>query len=837
MNEKKERLKVLDGDDDLRNFNLAFKVILIIALFIITFSLFSGIFAGGNLNSSGVNDLEYLIEGNDLFNLDTSNYTHYFNNSKGQTEYTKDYNATYSFLNEEDGTSGANIPFIDGGISGTDSTYSAIVIASEGGHNKIIQFNASGDNGAYVQWEHTISPQTNQLVEFWIKYIDNGVGHLNLYLKNEIGAVCVSMYFDSTTNQFTCGYGNGAGGHTWTSNGAIADIWHHIKISFDCGTDKHSIWLNGDLFVDNELFYDDISATTINEFRVRLNNGAGVNTLNAYIDAFGNSWDPFYNIGDNIIPLTTTNTSTIEIDTYSFSYTEAGVYTIAEDYIPFWTEINGSDDAHSSEEIKDGHAELYSDSIWDVGFYKDDFTLLDGFIDVTWTIYYDAMNVIDGLFYLNIYSEDTTLKTRLRYHIWGTEPNLITTLSYYDGSDYNNITTLYEQEKMNFTLTLNTNNLIVLRNETETLKIFTGIDTNLGLTKIEFIGQAGANGDAVGQNRYQTIELDYVGIYSNGSSLSKDFMSHQINTNITWDSNIYNLFTTNIEGNCSIVADGSPTISPTQTLYSEYSYSTEQTINVWDLFTGGNEGEGWESLPNMYLVFVTNNTLIFNKIEITGAKLTEGNNTYYFDYIYGSVNPNNSYFYVSGNNLHWTLTVNDNNTEFIQASVDLPDVSSENRSISVGSNIDGEPLGYFGVNYTDDTITLLEFPYYYSVQNLVLPQTKMIGGFTILITDGGFDDDGQSTGYITLIKLIYYPDVSVVIATTNLLVIIIPLIVILTPTFAIYTKFGKNSIVPMIMLMSVICFATQLIPTWLFFVILLCSGGFLFMRQRGSMID
>ena len=57
------------------------------------------------------------------------------------------YPGTSDFNSETVGTSGTSIGFI-GSEGGTDSTYSAVIVALEDGQRKVIQFDASGDNGA-----------------------------------------------------------------------------------------------------------------------------------------------------------------------------------------------------------------------------------------------------------------------------------------------------------------------------------------------------------------------------------------------------------------------------------------------------------------------------------------------------------------------------------------------------------------------------------------------------------------------------------------------------------------------------------------------------------------
>ena len=117
--------------------------------------------------------------------------------------------------------------------------------------------------------------------------------------------------------------------------------------------------------------------------------------------------------------------------------------------------------------------------------------------------------------------------------------------------------------------------------------------------------------------------------------------------------------------------------------------------------------------------------------------------------------------------------------------------------------------------------------------NLILPQQQIIKSFTILITDNNNNDYyGNSEGYISSIKLIYYPDIELTILTLSLVEIMIPLIVLLIPTLAISSVYGKKAIIPMLILMTLICFISNLINVEIFFIMMLCLGSALFLQYK-----
>ena len=209
------------------------------------------------------------------------------------------YPATHNFKDEADGTSGEDIGWIDSEIA-NDSTYSATIVASEDGHRKVIKFLAAGDNGKYAQWKHT-ETETADTKEFLVKYKDNGVGHFNFIgVRTSDNTTIIEIYLHSDDNKLYYLYGDGAGGTTTGSTAAAPDIWHHIELTYSCATDTYSLWLNGELLVDEENFRQDYTATSISYFRFQFDDGAGANALEAYMDAYGEASDTDYNIGDNI---------------------------------------------------------------------------------------------------------------------------------------------------------------------------------------------------------------------------------------------------------------------------------------------------------------------------------------------------------------------------------------------------------------------------------------------------------------------------------------------------------------------------------------------------------
>ena len=212
------------------------------------------------------------------------------------------HKATYNFRDETDGESGTDIEWIDS-VGVDDSTYSAVITAIEDGHRKIIKFLCAGDNGKYVQWRHNHDDQTDDgtTIEFWFKYIDNGVGNHSFTFDGISGGQdLIIAYISSATNTLIWYYGNGAGGSATDSAAVVADTWTHVRIEFDFTNDTYDMWLNGIKEADGLNFMADRTDTGLAQYSLSMSGFGGSNSGECYVDAIGHSWDADYAIGDNL---------------------------------------------------------------------------------------------------------------------------------------------------------------------------------------------------------------------------------------------------------------------------------------------------------------------------------------------------------------------------------------------------------------------------------------------------------------------------------------------------------------------------------------------------------
>ena len=355
-----------------------------------------------------------------------------------------------------------------------------------------------------------------------------------------------------------------------------------------------------------------------------------------------------------------------------------------------------------------------------------------------------------------------------------------------------------------------------------------------GLGEIEIYVDASASSDMV-------CYLDYVGVYINGSSISEEFGYRRI-YNLVYNENWYldgaNIFRFNAIGNFSFYVTKFTYVPFIGTIGQICSMDYYNGSNLFNTINIDDFPYDYVYVPMLWIQFY-NQLELFN-LSISGVAIEEEDNVYFLELTSSGIDNSENYFYVEEGTeaLRFSLSVNDTGLEYIQLRINIPglpfyyNLQSEGRSVSFKSNINGDSTGYLIVNYTDDTDTRINFPTHATTTNIILPETKSINDLIILITDDDLDSSDYCEGYITDLQLIYYRDLTVSVITQNLLVLIVPLIVMLVPPLAMHKKFGKGIVLPMFILMAIVCFATGLIPVWLFFIIALSSIGFIVMKRE-----
>lgn len=216
----------------------------------------------------------------------------------GYTPY-KHHPGTYSFTNE--------IGLENNAISMVDTAYDngdIIVIAEETGHNAVIEVRDSAGvgTGFYHHWDGGV--RDTGIIEYWFITEDSSIA-TELTLR-ESGApkvsfsVSASGYFYYAGNLVEC----------------VSDTWYHIKIQW-YADETVDIWIDGVKYVDGGALTNSwVSGLTSTWVRMYSTGVA------FHIDAYGESWDPYYSVGDNLnVSMGNIYPDNIIMDKGSYDYT------------------------------------------------------------------------------------------------------------------------------------------------------------------------------------------------------------------------------------------------------------------------------------------------------------------------------------------------------------------------------------------------------------------------------------------------------------------------------------------------------------------------------------
>ncbi|MFX1281422.1 MAG: hypothetical protein ACFFA3_18890, partial [Promethearchaeota archaeon] len=228
--------------------------------------------------------------GDDYINIITPANKTYFEPMSGY------YPATYGFESEYDDSLPSYLTLVD--------TYPISVISSRTGHNKVLWFDDNGYSyraGCSNYFNNNISSGT---IEYWFLVDDaydrtvSGIRQGTNYTVNMGSRYDLWRYNDGVTVDLVIQQATGG-----NMPGPLDNTWHHIKISFECtlgnymGLDQYTwkCWINGIEstampFYSNEPYTDNFYMAT----------STAHTTYNMYIDAIGYSWEPDYDIGDNL---------------------------------------------------------------------------------------------------------------------------------------------------------------------------------------------------------------------------------------------------------------------------------------------------------------------------------------------------------------------------------------------------------------------------------------------------------------------------------------------------------------------------------------------------------
>jgi len=220
------------------------------------------------------------------------------------------YPGTFGFENDLNGAipSGWDATLCTGGCT-------ALVVTEHDGHNNVVRLNDNTGGGKAVVRDNFASGKQNGTVEFWI-HSENSVKDNSLYFNGIGGPVAYGIYLGQHV------YWDGS----WHNiEAASSNQWYHIRIDFECttglyeGLDQYDWHIYIDGVKKSGAGYNmGSSPTELND--ILANTGQAETGVTYYLDAFGYSWDPNYEVGDNLnegLLLSYENSTNLEWTGYS----------------------------------------------------------------------------------------------------------------------------------------------------------------------------------------------------------------------------------------------------------------------------------------------------------------------------------------------------------------------------------------------------------------------------------------------------------------------------------------------------------------------------------------
>lgn len=215
-------------DDDVKLFIRAFKVILFIAVIILTGTLISALFASGNIQTSAAgSDVNYSFNQDEFMNSSfseapESNLTGPFYgwNTRLQRYTTEHYNASYSFENDVGGyPSGWSSAAGGGSIQVVESR----VDINGSSHSAVLEFNDTSSGYVYSRKNFPDDIYFGT-IEFW--FLSNDTTKLiQIYGKGGFD-IAFHLEVDNSKFQYFDGFS-----HDITD--AVNNVWYHVSINYE----------------------------------------------------------------------------------------------------------------------------------------------------------------------------------------------------------------------------------------------------------------------------------------------------------------------------------------------------------------------------------------------------------------------------------------------------------------------------------------------------------------------------------------------------------------------------------------------------------------------------
>lgn len=741
-------------------------------------------------------------------------------NLRFQQIYTYNYNATYTFDND--------VGFDPDGWTISEGSGSSIIgIATKSGHDSVIELYSSGNSYSMSQ---TFSNQESGTLEFWF-YITTTTA-FQLYL----GQAGSQIQFRTYLNYFDTYY-SGAWHHVCSY---AINTWYHVRIDFECGAggykgltaDHLYFYLNGQIY-GSFAYYTAISYINKIEFL-----SYGVASQYVYLDAIGYSWDVFYEIGDNTIPLTELS-ETLEVGAYNFEQNATNDHytlgSIADDYLPFGFYTYGVD--KTVEISKTGGKTDNNEDDYCLNCSTssgNDFYLMNA-------MSFNPVNIVE-------FNASITLFLETSSDVFSFELSNPVGFVYdranlgveYDGSNmllYAGSDTIAVSYSNNFTfsfqLLLNKNFYIVNFEVGGVLYRFyehSAYDMFDGSTDFGIRMQLSPVNDA-------SFQLNSIGAYNDGKSMNVDEYGY------------FEIVDSNLETMEGFYISLFGTLQVSKT---SYNYKIGNAITPFFYF------DTYTNVFHYSGVYGNNTFLLTLKGVLDDFSIDNGFINMYkngvfeikSESVYGSQYVNSSLFYVQNSVLFGYCVSNDTDVsnEYIKLTFDLNDFDVTGYILTVNdlftTNLNFNT--FLTLKYLDQSVDNIvidnKYSYDYSLQMVKYKWLTDVF-LTIIPLVNSSQNESTLSGFESLqFNYIGIPTFSF--TGAGLLGTFIPILIIIAPTLLIYTalelktkSYGKKVIIPLIMLISVIIYASGNIPLWLFFVIMLVGGSIILMNRRRKPYD
>ncbi len=203
------------------------------------------------------------------------------------------YPGTYGFENDLNGN------FPDGWISSEPIGTSIQIIEEFNVHKKVLEL-SDDSNTEFSIVENSFSNQTYGTIEFWVVISDDSKYFLINIMIDEVTAINLRI----SLGKWWCEDGLNSI-IVPNVNDPISNSWHHIRIHFECTSGGYQglAQYKWNVLIDNIdsgllNFFQLITPNHLN--KITFSSGTTQNIYKSYIDSISYSWDPNYNIGDNV---------------------------------------------------------------------------------------------------------------------------------------------------------------------------------------------------------------------------------------------------------------------------------------------------------------------------------------------------------------------------------------------------------------------------------------------------------------------------------------------------------------------------------------------------------